>query len=113
MANEKNEKIKVCTVGHLWRWSQSPLRSPRGKEVPTIKLTGGWLEKIGFKIGEKYIVKASHSQVTLLLKEWCDEASMSTIIEDEYSIEANHSEILRFLKDWGDKASKSTAKKGR
>jgi len=113
MEKEKQEKIKICTVGHLWRWSRSPLRKPKGKEVPTIKLTGVWLEKIGFKIGKKYIVKASHSQVTLLLREWCDEASISAAMEEDYTIEASHSQAVQFFKDWADKASKCMTRKGR
>lgn len=111
MEKEKKEKIKVCTVGHLWRWSRSPLRRPQGKAVPTIKITGVWLEKIGFEIGKKYIVKASHSQVTLLLNDWCCEASISTKIEDVYAIEASHSQLSRFLKDWGIKLQKARQKR--
>jgi hypothetical protein len=113
MEKENKEKIKACTVGHLWRWNRSPLRRPSGKDVPTIKLTGVWLEKIGFEIGKKYIVKASHSQITLLLKEWCDNASESTTDEADYAIKASHSQVLQFLKGWSDNASKSPTKKRR
>lgn len=111
MEKEKKEKIKVCTVGHLWRWSRSPLRRPRGKDIPIIKLTGVWLKKIGFEVGKKYIVKASPSQVTLLLNDWCCEASISTKIEEAYVIEASHSQLLRFLKDWGIKFQKARQKR--
>jgi hypothetical protein len=89
MEKEKKEKIKVCTVGHLWRWNQPLLsapkvrRVPRGKDVPTIKLTGGWLEKIGFEIGKKYIVKASHAQVLQFLKDWDENDSSSNTNTNE------------------------------
>ncbi len=69
---EKKERIKIHTVGHLNRLSRTPGGFPYDrKPVPKIKLSGLWLEKIGFEIGKKYIVKASTSQVSLLLKE-CD-----------------------------------------
>ncbi|MCP4259273.1 MAG: type I toxin-antitoxin system SymE family toxin [Planctomycetes bacterium] len=113
---EKKERIKINTVGHRNRQARTPEGFPYDKKpVPMIKLSGLWLEKIGFEIGKKYIVKVSHSQVSLLLKDWCDNASSAsrstTDNTDEYVVKLNHSQVKRFLKECDNNESRSTTKK--
>ena len=40
--------------------------SPGGKEVAYIRLSGQWLEKVGFGIGQRFVVRQSPGRIELV-----------------------------------------------
>jgi hypothetical protein len=50
---EEPELIRVNTVSPLYRRSTSPFRQHKNTYVPFLRLSGLWLERFGFEIGDK------------------------------------------------------------
>jgi len=52
-----------------------PSRRPYGskKPVASIRMTGKWLEELGFGIGERFVVRESPGRIELVAEwvEWC------------------------------------------
>ena len=42
--------------------------SRRGQPVASIRLTGRWLEHLGFEIGDRFVVRESPGRIELLAK---------------------------------------------
>ncbi len=61
------DKIKTNTVTSMWRQSQSRFLHGKDKVVPSIYMSGLWLEKFGFEIGRKFEIY-SPTKNQLLLK---------------------------------------------
>jgi hypothetical protein len=59
------ELIRVNTVSPLYRRSTSPFRQHKNKYVPFLRLSGLWLERFGFEIGDKFEIYAMKKQLIL------------------------------------------------
>jgi hypothetical protein len=62
---EGPELIRVNTVSPLYRRSTSPFRQHKNTYVPFLRLSGLWLERFGFEIGDKFEIYAMKNQLIL------------------------------------------------
>ena len=46
-----------------------------GKRVPSVRVAGKWLERLGFQLGDEVILTASKGQVSIIKKEDSDYGS--------------------------------------
>jgi hypothetical protein len=60
------EKIKTNTVTSMWRQSKSRSLHGKDKVVPSIYMSGLWLEKFGFEIGQKFEIYSPCNNQLLL-----------------------------------------------
>ncbi len=64
---------RILTVSKI----NQPSRRPWGssKPVASIRLTGIWLEKLGFGIGDRFVVRESPGRIELVA-DWVDQFGM-------------------------------------
>ncbi len=61
---------RVLTVSKINQPSSRPRES--SKPVASIRLTGLWLEKLGFGIGDRFVVRESPGRIELVA-DWVDQ----------------------------------------
>lgn len=67
MRHSTPTKDKTITVSSIWR---TPLgRWRRNEKVAALRLSGEWLEKLGFKEGAKVLVTAERRRLVLTVEE--------------------------------------------
>ena len=67
---EENENVVLFEIGGLQmkvRLLSVSRASANGKDVPALRISGDWLEKIGFRQGKNFIVKGRAGELTLQL----------------------------------------------
>lgn len=67
MAHPVTMKDKRITVSSIWRTSFS--RRRRNEKVAALRLSGEWLEQLGFKEGTKVVVTAERRRLVLTVEE--------------------------------------------
>ena len=62
-------------TARLLRPCASDARSRKRREVPEIRLSGAWLERIGFPIGAEYLISVEREFRTIILQGTFEKAS--------------------------------------